>query len=181
MDWVSDICAMNIKLVVAIVSGLLYNSNGKAHAQGVVAGSSDTLRHVMRDSRIDLLLQAHITQNKNRVGIEGYRVQVYSGSGNEARKGANDVRKQIITSNPDLAAHLVYQPPNFKVRVGDCRTEVEAIRLKRELAYDFPQGFVVRDIIKLPHLSIEQQEPGMDANVLDAPVEIQTQSIDEGR
>lgn len=172
---------MNTKLVVATVITLLFIGYGNAHAQDVMAGRSDTVVYVVRDGRIDLLLQAHITQNKNRVGIEGYRVQIYSGSGNEARKGANDVRKQVITSNPDLAAHLVYQPPNFKVRVGDCRTEVEAIRLKRALEYDFPQGFVVRDIIKLPHLSIEQHEPSMDGNILDAPVEIQTQSIDEGR
>jgi len=150
------------------------------HAQETNVRSADTLKHVVRDPRIDMLVQAHLKQNKNRVGVEGYRVQIYSGSGNEARNGANDIRKRIIMAHPDIPAHLVYQPPNFKVRVGDCRTEVEAIRLMRKLAYDFPQGFVVRDLIKLPQLAIESGEAGTEINRLDAPVEIQTQSIDEG-
>lgn len=165
--------------VIGFVALLLLEQN-MALSQESNGRESDTLRHVIRDSRIDLLVQAHVKQNKNRVGVEGYRVQVYSGSGNDARNGANDIRKQIIMSNPDFPAHLVYQPPNFKVRVGDCRTEVEAIRLMRQLAYEFPQGFVVRDIIKLPRLALEGGESSSQVNSLDAPMEIQTQSINDG-
>lgn len=126
-------------------------------AQERVSASNDSLPHVTRDARIDKLVQAHIRQNQKSPEIEGYRVQVYSGSGNEARQQANDIRRQLIGSNPEMPTHLVYQPPNFKVRVGDCRSEFEAIRLKRELAFYYPQGFVVRDVIELPRLAIEER------------------------
>lgn len=126
-------------------------------AQTDLHTGGDSLPHITRDSLIDRLVQAHVRQNLRDNGVDGYRVQVYSGSGNEARQQANDIRRQLIASNPDLPTHLVYQPPNFKVRVGDCRTEFEAIRLKRELAFHYPQGFVVRDVIQLPRLAIESQ------------------------
>lgn len=124
-------------------------------AQTLQGVSPDSLPHITRDARIDLLVRAHAKQNRNSEGIEGYRVQVFSGSGNEARQQANNIRRQLLASNPELASHLVYQPPNFKVRVGDCRTEFEAIRIKRDLAFHYPQGFVVKDVIKLPPLSID--------------------------
>ncbi|MCF8256088.1 MAG: hypothetical protein K9J06_00945 [Flavobacteriales bacterium] len=128
---------------------------------------TDSMTYIVRESRIDGLVRAHVKQNHKSPGIEGYRVQVFSGSGNEARQQANDIRRQLISSNPEMPTHLVYQPPNFKVRVGDCRTEFGAIRLKRELTFYYPQGFVVRDIIKLPQLSIEGDEHAPHAEVID--------------
>lgn len=127
-------------------------------AQRVSPAAHDSMAHVTRDPRIDKLVQAHIVQNQKNTGVEGYRVQVYSGSGNEARQQANDIRRQLIASNPEMPTHLVYQPPNFKVRVGDCRSEFDAIRLKRDLSFHYPQGFVVRDMIELPRLTIERRE-----------------------
>lgn len=115
----------------------------------------DSLFWVQRDSLIDILVNAHIRENRTSSTMQGYRVQVYSGSGNEARQEANDIRKQLLLNHTDVAVHLVYQPPNFKVRVGDCRTELEATLLKRELSFDYPQGFVVRDDILLPRLLID--------------------------
>lgn len=140
---------------------------GALQAQESLTTEPDTLPHVTRDSRIDKLVQAHIGQNQKNPGIEGYRVQVYSGSGNEARQQANEIRRQLIASNPEMPTHLVYQPPNFKVRIGDCRSEFEAIRLKRELAFYYPQGFVVRDVIELPRLAIDASIDPIDRDAFD--------------
>lgn len=151
------LCTMKVKamglLFSAALMAMCFSASGQVEMSQVV----DSMPYVTREAKIDLLLRAHVRQNRSKPGISGYRVQVYSGSGNDARTAANEVRRQVIASHPDLTAHLVYQPPNFKVRVGDCRTEVEAVRLKRQLAYGFPQGFVVRDVIRLPVLSIERQ------------------------
>jgi len=143
---------------------------GTLQAQDVSPTVKDSLLYVTRDPRIDKLVQAHIRQNQKSPGIEGYRVQVYSGSGNEARQQANDIRRQLIASNPEMPTHLVYQPPNFKVRIGDCRSEFEAIRLKRELAFYYPQGFVVRDMIQPPRLAIEEAGKPQDGNLEDVEI-----------
>jgi hypothetical protein len=132
-------------------------------AQDERNSSLDSLPFIVRDPRIDKLVHAHIRQNRASEGIEGYRVQVFSGSGNEARQQANSIRRQLLATNPDLPTHLVYQPPNFKVRVGDCRSEYDAIRIKRELSFHYPQGFAVRDVIKPPRLSIERVEMSVES------------------
>jgi hypothetical protein len=107
-----------------------------------------TIQH--EDSRIDSLISKQVRINKARPEMKGFRVQLFSGSGNEARQSANSLRSEFLQLYPDIAAHLVFQQPNFKVRIGDLRTEMEAIRLKKDIEYDFPNGFVVRDIIGLP-------------------------------
>jgi hypothetical protein len=99
--------------------------------------------------------------------MKGYRVQVFSGSGNEARQKANQLRSEFLQLYPDMATHLVFQQPNFKVRIGDLRTELEAIRLKKEIGYDYPNGFVVRDMIDLPALPILDENE--DEIILDFP------------
>lgn len=115
----------------------------------------DSALVIERDVRLDSLLMKHIRVNKANDGLDGYRVQLYSGSGTEARLAANNLRAEFMGNHPNIPAYLIYQAPNFKVRLGDYRTELEAIRLQRELAYQYPGGFVVRDKIKFPKLAIE--------------------------
>ena len=109
----------------------------------------------------------HIRVNKLKDGFDGYRVQLFSGSGTEARQEANNLRAEFIGLNPDIPAYLIYQAPNFKVRVGDFRTELEAIRVQREISYQYPGGFVARDIIKYPKLSIEKEKSEEELEILE--------------
>ena len=118
----------------------------------------DSTLSIERDVRLDSLIMRHIRVNKLKDGFDGYRVQLFSGSGTEARQQANDLRAEFMGLNPNVPAYLIYQAPNFKVRVGDFRTELEAIRLQRELAYQYPGGFVTRDLVKFPKLSIEKEK-----------------------
>jgi hypothetical protein len=83
---------------------------------------------------------------------------LFSSSGTTARQEANTLRAEFLAKNPEVPAYVVYQAPNFKVRVGDYRTELEAIWLQRELEYFFPGAFVVKDIIKFPVLEIEKEK-----------------------
>ncbi|MBI1289420.1 MAG: hypothetical protein GC178_17775 [Flavobacteriales bacterium] len=118
----------------------------------------DSTLSIQRDPRLDSLVMRHIRANKVKDGLDGYRVQLFSGSGTTAREEANEIRAEFMSHHPDVPAYLIYQVPNFKVRVGDFRTELEAIHLQRELAYQYPGGFVARDVIKFPKLAIEQEK-----------------------
>jgi hypothetical protein len=126
--------------------------------QGSISNIVDPRLSVERDVKLDSLVMRHIRANKHKDGFDGYRVQLFSGSGTEARQQANDLRIEFLANNPEIPAYLIYQAPNFKVRVGDCRTELEATRLQRELAYSYPGGFVSRDLIKFPKLAVEKTE-----------------------
>jgi len=127
----------------------------------------DSTLTIKRDVRLDTLVMRHIRVNKLKDGFDGYRVQLFSGSGTEARQEANNLRAEFIGLNPDIPAYLIYQAPNFKVRVGDFRTELEAIRVQREISYQYPGGFVARDIIKYPKLSIEKEKSEEELEILE--------------
>lgn len=117
---------------------------------------------VQADPRIDSLIARHVRINEMKDGFDGWRVQIFSGSGNEARQAANNMRVDFLAMYPEIPAYLIYQAPNFKVRVGDFRTELDAIHMQRQLAYQFPGGFVVKDLVKFPKLEIEGGENRID-------------------
>src|SRR2546421_4516599 len=62
--------------------------------------------------------------------LQGYRVQVFSGS---HRNDANQVKVQVLQSLPDLPVYFLYEAPYFKVRVGDFRNKLEAQKVLHEL------------------------------------------------
>ena len=128
------------------------------YAQESIGQIVDSSFAIQRDIRLDSLLMKHIRVNKQADGFEGFRVQLFSGSGTEARQQANNLRAEFMAQYSDIPAYLIYQSPNFKVRVGDFRTELEAIQLQRRLSYQYPGGFVSKDIVKFPKLAIEVAE-----------------------
>ena len=104
---------------------------------------------VLGNPELDTLVQRNIESNQITNGIQGYRVQIFFGSD---RKAANDARTQFLQLYPNTEAYLLYQQPNFKVRVGDFRTQPEAQALFKELLRHFERVFLVPDKINLPKL-----------------------------
>jgi len=135
-------------------------------AQNAFINLIDSAVTIQSDIGLDSLVMRHIRANEMRDGFDGHRVQLFSGSGTDARHIANDLRAEFLNHFPQVPAYLIYISPNFKVRVGDARTKLEAIRLQRRLSYRFPGGFVVRDVVKFPVLEIDRD---VDNNREDIP------------
>jgi len=100
-----------------------------------------------QDSLAQLLVKKHITYNSERLSTPGFRIQIFSAN---QRIPANEARSLFLGHYPDISSYLIYQQPNFKVRVGDCRTRLEALKIRELIRKDFPNAFLVRDEIKLP-------------------------------
>jgi len=49
-----------------------------------------------------------------------------------------------------VRAYLTFKAPNYKVRVGDFRTKLDAQRFLIELTADYPNAFIITDQINLP-------------------------------
>lgn len=79
--------------------------------------------------------------------MPGFRVQVYYGS---QRSKAMEIRTEVLKKFPQSAAYIIYQQPNFKVRLGDFKTRLEAMKLLDEVRHDYGQAFIVKDEVKLP-------------------------------
>ena len=107
---------------------------------------------VHQNPKTKALLERKIRLNKNNQTTPGYRVQIYFGSGSSARSKSLKVKTDFLSSYPDVKAYIIYQSPDFKVRVGDFRTRSEALRLQKKIARDYPNAFIVPDEIQFPDL-----------------------------
>lgn len=122
---------------------LAFIYNGLVYAQ-------DSL--IYRDPRVDSLVQKQIQINElttrdSRRNIPGYRIQVANSTD---RNEVFAIKTRIYKSYPELKPYLIYQPPNYKLRVGNFKTPEEADAYLQKLTLDFPSGvYLVHDIIEI--------------------------------
>ena len=111
---------------------------------------------VDKDPRVDSLIEGYVTGGKGKAALpassEGYRVQIFSGSD---RKGAFDAQAKFQEKYPDQRTYLIYREPNFKVRVGNYRSRLEAEKMMQELRPWFSGLFIIPGKIDLPKLDTE--------------------------
>lgn len=83
----------------------------------------------------------------------GYSVQIFFESGVDAQKKAENVAKKFkADSKTNEEAYVFYEAPYFKVRAGDCRSRLEATRLKKNIEAKFPGCFIIECKISYPQL-----------------------------
>ncbi len=84
--------------------------------------------------------------------LKGYRVQIFLGD----RKTAEETKRSFLQRNPDTPAYLSWLAPNFRLRVGDLHTRLEAEKLLRDMRVDYPGSYIVPDDIEMPRLPGER-------------------------
>lgn len=106
---------------------------------------------INQDIRVDSLVSRHIMANARTEGVNGYRIQIYRGSGRNARAKAEEANAEFISSFPDMPSYLKFDPPNyFKVRVGNYRTKHDAYADFLMVKEEFPNAYLVTEIIPYP-------------------------------
>ncbi len=116
---------------------------------------------VRQDPRITDLLIRHNQINQKKRGTDGYRLEIYFSSENKARERAVRVKNEFNLVFPEITSYMLFQTPNFKVRIGDFRNKSEALKAKAHIASKYPNAFIVKDNIRFPELfteSVEQNE-----------------------
>ena len=101
---------------------------------------------IIKDSRIDKLNETYTSSHK----LKGFRVQIHSG---QKKQLANQARLRFTRVYRKTKAHDTYEQPNFKVRVGDFKTKLEALKFKNELTKHFPNCYIVKDEIDISELN----------------------------
>ena len=102
---------------------------------------------VKREDNINTLFYKHIEFNRKQNGVMGYRIRIFSDSGQPAKQKAMTERSRFVKDHADFNAYLVYDTPNFKIYVGDFRTKSEALKLFKQIKKDFPKAFIVNEVI----------------------------------
>lgn len=106
---------------------------------------------IIKDPRIDGLVrkQGTVIPPATSPQIVGYRVQLFFDSD---RKAIDDARSKFISAYPKVDSYIIYNAPNYFLKVGDFRTLLEAERVKDGLVKDFPTSFIVKEMVNLPRI-----------------------------
>lgn len=123
------------------------------------AGAQNT--HV-EDARIDSLLQLHIAYNMAFPVMPGYRIQLFMESGNSALTEAEEIIEIFEDKYDHIPAYITFGEPYYRVRIGDFRTRLEAIKFLDQIQRHYPQAWVVKDKINFPELPENQKTNGYE-------------------
>ncbi|MDG5800961.1 SPOR domain-containing protein [Marinilabiliaceae bacterium ANBcel2] len=100
---------------------------------------------IRQSSDLQNLVKLFIDQNRSADGVEGYRIQLYSGTGAEARREAAEIRSKVLGQFEDEHILVEYNAPFWRVRVGAYRHKHEALPTMQRLSEKFPSCYIVRD------------------------------------
>lgn len=107
---------------------------------------------IFQDMRINELIYKSVESNKRKGGISGFRIRIFSNLGNNARGQSQATKTRFYELFPDVAIHLEYESPYYKVYVGDYRSKVDALKDFKRIKRYFPSAFIVPSKINYPDL-----------------------------
>lgn len=104
-----------------------------------------------QDQRIEQLIQKQKEIHAADSTIDGFRIQIFMESGNDAVELANIAMEEFKEKYPDTPIYLVFGQPYYRLRVGDFRTRLEAEKAFQTLSQDYKKAFITSDRIQLPY------------------------------
>ncbi len=118
-------------------NGLIADLQQRNVGEGVIT--------IYDDEGIEELVNIQVRVNERMGGVEGYRIQLYSGSGPAGKRGALDAKGKFLNNFPDYDTDLSFTSPFWRVRVGNYRHKHEALPLLNDLRALFPNCYIVKD------------------------------------
>jgi hypothetical protein len=110
---------------------------------------------VYKDARVAEITE-FVGRNKESIEgtkIDGYRLQIFFA---ESKNEAQSQKAGFLTSHSEHKAYIDYLAPNYRVRVGNFRTKLQAEKFKQELISVYPTCIVLEDKIELPILTNQE-------------------------
>jgi hypothetical protein len=112
--------------------------------------------NIHQDRWVDTLLSQYREvqeikwQNPDNKGIDGYRVQIFFDSGTYSGDRAREVKESFENDFEEIPAYLTWKAPNYRVRVGDFRSRLEAEKFLFSIRKDYPNAWIIKDKINFP-------------------------------
>jgi hypothetical protein len=132
---------MRRQLIIGLFFSIFLTQFALAQEKGKVV--------VIKDPQIDSLISKRLAlsragSNRNTVTSLGFRVQIFSGlERDEAYAEQNRFRSLF----PGVSSYVSYTQPNYRVRVGDFRTKLEAQKFVNDLKRQYPSVFIFAEKI----------------------------------
>lgn len=95
------------------------------------------------------LVEKYILFNTTHNKLPGWRIQILSTPQlSEAKKEKGKLIQQFL----EMHATIIFEAPNYKVRVGDYRIRIDATRDLQELILYYPNAFICKDLVDVKRL-----------------------------
>ncbi|WP_430810406.1 MULTISPECIES: SPOR domain-containing protein [unclassified Carboxylicivirga] len=94
---------------------------------------------------VEELLTIQKEVNQRMDGVDGFRIQLFSGLGPTGKRNALRVKSKFLSRFPDYDVDVSFTSPNWRVRVGNYRHRHEALPLLNDLRELFPNCYIVKD------------------------------------
>ena len=128
-----------ILLLLFLVSSLLAKAN-VGQNDSIPAGLSQNVV-IFKDPRIDYLQKVY--SSKFKVKQESKRVFRVQLTSSRSRTEVNDMKSQFSAKYPGIPVYISFDPPTFKLRVGNFTSKGDAEQFLRELRKTYSSSFVV--------------------------------------
>jgi hypothetical protein len=108
---------------------------------------------IIKDPKIEALIKQEgaIIPPATTPQITGYRIQLFFDSNKNA---IDDARSRFISVYPKIDTYVIYNAPNYFLKVGDFRTSMEAEKIKSSIESQFPTSFIVKEKVNLPRIDL---------------------------
>ena len=136
-------------------SGVLFGQSNSIF-EDIKANSEnyDGQVRIIQEEPIQTIVEKHQWAKSKQKGIIGYRIRIYSNSGQGAKAGYDRTIAQFAYSYDGVAIHEVWSYPNYKIYVGDFRTESEALKFRKKIERQFTGAFIVKTRIHYPKIEL---------------------------
>jgi hypothetical protein len=108
--------------------------------------------NILQDDQIKSLVNRYTESHRKEGKIPGYRIRIFSDSGQPARQKAMSERNRFVELYPEMPTYLVFEAPNFKVYVGDFRSKTDGFMAYKQIAKKFRNAFLIPTKINLPKI-----------------------------
>ena len=134
---------MKWKNIVSLIFLVIVIHHASAQDRGKVV--------VTMDPQIDSLIAKRLELSKNvksgdNISVSGFRVQIFSGLD---RQDAYTEQAKFKVRYPAYSTYISYVQPNYRLRVGDFRTKLEAEKFMNDLKKYYSSLFIFSDMIIL--------------------------------
>ncbi len=115
------------------------------------------------DVHVSELVKKHIEFNERMRTVPGYRVQIAALSGANSREQAFDLKRRFKEDYPEVEVYIVFTEPNFRIKVGDFTSKLDAFVFMRSIKDRYP-GTIVKENVFPIHLDMSNIVPETDAD-----------------
>jgi CRISPR/Cas system-associated endoribonuclease Cas2 len=77
--------------------------------------------------------------------IDGYRIQIVAFAGSNASEKATKMKEEVEKIFKEMPCYISYYEPNFRIRLGDFRSRMDAQRMLNTVKLQYPGAFIVAD------------------------------------